>query len=565
MKKLKPFILGICLTGFVSAPAMATVSADNSDNSRYQQISSQTKSLQAELSTLQKELRALKSQLKTSDNSELKTASAETGGKTILLASSDKVIKRHRRQTSARTQRLHSKRIQNQQNVQNTQNTQNSPVTESTASQEIGMIHESATYLPFDLDVPGQAFVSTGPYVGVPIQYAGSNLIINSPSVNTDLQLLGIRKHIIEQLTALGGENFKEPYHSHLLLSGLVEAQADYFNHSGRANGGAPSSDIDVTNVSIDFTFLGPSDWILGFIELTYDNATPQGSVFVSPSQFRVLNSRVFVNKAFITIGDLVKSPFYGSFGQFYVPFGAYSSFMVSSPFTQVLTRTKARSILVGFQQQGKNALYGSAYVFRGDTHVSSTSRIGNGGINLGYKYAVGPLAGNIGGGWIGNIADSVGLQVGNLFLLDEQIVHRVPGYNLRGNMAFGDHVDIVIEWVTASTRFNPRDMAYDEHGARPWALDAEGIGSFTFFDKPTSIGINYQKSHEALAMGLPLTRRSLVFNTSVWRNTLQSLEFRFDREYAASRTGGNAGDTPAPSQTGRLDKAVTAQFDYYF
>lgn len=409
--------------------------------------------------------------------------------------------------------------------------------------------------LPFDPDVPGRSFVSIGPYVGLPFNYAGTNLVVNSPSVNTDVQLLSTRKKIISHLNDTVGNLSADP-NPHLLLSGVVEGQAVYEKLDNQS-----SSDINLTNVSIDAILFGPSNWLLGFVELSYNgNPTPAGT-------FRVSNSGMYVNKAFITIGNFNESPFYGSVGQFYVPFGTYSSAMVSDPFTKLLARTKARAALVGFQQQDENsAFYGSLYAFRGDTDPHN-NRINNGGVNVGYKFNAGTLSGNVGGGVIANLADSVGMQSSGFddSTQTEMLQNRVPAYNLRGSFSFGKNIDIIGEVVSATRSFSMQDMSFNSHGAKPWAADLQALYSFPILDcKPSSIGVNIERTGQALALGLPETRYSAVFNTSLLKHTLQSLEFRRDHFYGSSKVATVAGNSVA-SGRGIYDNVLTAQFDYYF
>lgn len=528
--QLSPLFIALGLSGLIASPVMAATSAD----------SAQIAQLSEEIAQLQNQVNSLKGQVEAKNYRP--THQSYVHGRPV----------KNKKQSAAGS------------SDDSSDSTDQDATTKPTRAELVRMINEEREFLPFDLDVPGQAFVSTGPYVGVPIQYAGSELIVNSPSVNTDVQLLGIRKHILEQLNAMGGEIFKEPYHSHLLFSGLVEAQAGYFNP-----GGSPStSDIDLTSANLDAFFLGPSEWTLGFMEFNYDSSPPNDSYYT------VSNSRVYINKAFITIGNFQKSPVYGTVGQYYVPFGTYSTVMVSDPLTKLITRTKARALLVGYQEQELNGFYGAGYIFRGDSHAASVSKINNGGLNAGYHFEDGKIGGNVGAGVIGNIADSGGMQDGNGFSQYEQITHRVPGYNLRGLFNIGENWNFIAEYVGASTSFNPNDMSYNGRGAKPSAFDLEAAYSFYLFERPSSVGVAYAKSNEALSLGIPLTRTGVVFNTSVWRNTLQSLELRHDTNYAASDTANGpvgaetATDTctaSSCSSTGKSDNAVTAQFDYYF
>lgn len=549
--KLKPVVLAICLIGMVIPPVFSFAASSTEDDTNQR--------LEMHLAMLQKKVDSLEHQLA------INTKTNTQHSTNVNEINSPAETKHPNRVAKVSPTRQSTHRVKSEQ-----------PRYHRMSGRElVSMIRSDTNYLPFDLDVPGQAFVSTGPYVGVPISYSGSDLIINSPSVNTDLQLLNIRKSIHDQLlTMLGGLPVKQS-HSHLLLSGVVETQAGYAQLGGRPD----TSDIDVTNVSFDAFFMGPSDWTLGFIEFSYDNGLNNtglntGNSF-NTSYYRFGNSRVFVNKAFVTIGDLSKSPIYGTFGQFYVPFGRYSSIMISDPLSKILGRTKARAIQLGFQQQGDNAFYGAAYIFRGDSHASSVSRINNGGLNLGYKFKLPCFGGDVGAGVIGNIADSAGMQLGNGFQYYERLHHRVPAYNLRGIFSIVDKIDIISEFIGATTDFNPNDMSYKNSGAKPWAFDIEAGYSFMILgDKPSTLGVGYSQSHDALTLGIPMSRYSVVFNTSLFRSTLQALEIRHDKNYAESvEANGPTGSQTTPGQctaavchaSGKSDNVITASFDYYF
>jgi hypothetical protein len=436
-----------------------------------------------------------------------------------------------------------------------------------------------AMYLPVDFDVPGQSFVSSGPYIGIPLEYSGSNLIVNSPSVNEDVILLKLRKNITQRLESYGRP--EDASGSHILLSGTVQGQGVFTNHS----------DINVSNVALDAYALGPSRWTSGLVELSYDNnlGTQSGSF---SSNNRTQNSRVYVNKAFVVIGDFLESPFYASFGQMFVPFGVYSNTLVSSPLTEGLGRVQTRALVLGYKQQATNNFYASTYIFKGPSYVGSTKRVNNGGINLGYGFRMNRVNADVGGGVVANIADSQGMQyTGNQPLFagfggptvstvtttsggtasavtvntgNESLVHRVPAYDIHTLLGFGDNIQFIGEYIAASTNFNPNDMTFNSHGARPQALHLEGVYNLPWFKTPTSTALAYDRTRNALAIGLPAQRYSFVINQSWWKDTLQSLEFRHDINYSASSTSSGSNVT-GPSGTGKAVNMVTFQFSYYF
>ncbi len=237
--------------------------------------------------------------------------------------------------------------------------------------------------------------VVTSPYLGARPAFDGSDLIVNISSINQDMRLMMQRRAIYRALDKLG---YPAPNSPLIAVSGSIEPMV----MRGKSFTGRTSWDLDLGGSSLDVA-TALNAWVEGFFSFAYDSEPPfEGGQ-------RLANSSVRLNKSFVNIGNLDKTPFYVTAGQFNVPFGRYSSSMISSPLTLRLGRTKARALLLGFKRPTNEGLFASVFGFRSDT---TNGDRGVGGANVVYEFDKPFCRGEIGASYITAINDAGGMQI---------------------------------------------------------------------------------------------------------------------------------------------------------
>lgn len=402
--------------------------------------------------------------------------------------------------------------------------------------------------------------VVSAPYYGVQTEFQGDDLLVNAASINKDLALLLVSQNFYKALTKRG-----EPIPSHPIieLSGLLEAQivkSRSFEHD-------TESDINLTAAELDiYASLNP--WVTGFMQIEYDDG-------YDGRARRVNNSRVKVGTAFINFGNLDVSDFYLTIGQVFVPFGQYSSSLITNSFAKTLGRTKQRAGQVGYYHaQGQHSINAAVYAFSGDTDtggsfLKSNDDVNGVGGNLGYHYDGNGYDVSLGASIINNLAESDGMQrVFGMSSLYQRLEHQVPAIDLRAIVKVQNH-KVIAEYVGATRSFDRYDdLAHNNHGARPEAFHAEYVYDFDMLNHPASVALGYDHSWDALAIGLPEDRVSAVFSVSPWRNTVFSVEYRYDEDYDKGDVAGLVDTTPTVvfnQGSGNCAHTVTAQFDLFF
>jgi hypothetical protein len=411
--------------------------------------------------------------------------------------------------------------------------------------------------------------VISSPFIGINSEYNASDLVVNQPYVNEDLYLLQERKQIYNYLIKNGHPLSDTPI---VNLSGKVESQIYHTSHFGNFQNNS-ATDIDLTGIELDTEIL-VNQWVTGLIAFVYDNTYPAD---MSPR--RIDNSRVLLERGFLIIGNLAKFPLYSTMGQFYVPFGQYSSAMISDPFTKTLGRTKARALELGFSKQfnDENDLNLSTYIFRGPSRTSIDNRgLRNYGVNAEYIFTKPKWNIDIAGSYIRNIADSLGMQhngnngpnnfAGFATNNNTEILNPVSGLDARGTLSIAAF-SITAEYVTASRSFSQTVLSFDNQGAKPSAFHAEAAYKFNVLERPSAVIIGFDQSKDALGLLIPKKRYIATVSTSIWKDTIESLEFRHDIDYNATDIAyGQSGLGLNPiNGTGKSGSTITLQVGLYF
>jgi hypothetical protein len=402
---------------------------------------------------------------------------------------------------------------------------------------------ESVDFYPTALVADGRVLtyiagtpVVTSPYLGSRPAFDGSDYIVNISSINRDIRLMQQRRNLYRTYEKVG---YSAPNMPILMLSGKavpVGYIGRSYNNAGVADWTFAASEFDIA------AFL--NDKVEAYMGIAYNQAPPVGG---GP---RVANSLFGLNLGFINIGDLDSSPIYLTAGQVYAPFGRFSTGMISAPLPMIFARIRTRPLILGYKSQSDSGVFAAAYAFRSDTDLGNHAA---GGLNLGYIVNAHDFTAEVGVSLISSVDDSAGLQYtgtlqNNTFAgfaspyNGSENVKKIPTGGTHLTLSF-DRYNLTAEWVTNLASFPAQDLSFNGEGVMGSSGQIEGAVTFMAFNRPAGFAVGYQWTNQLLALNLPQHRFLGTFNISIWKDTVESIEYRHDIDYSA----GNYANGAAP------------------
>jgi len=344
-----------------------------------------------------------------------------------------------------------------------------------------------------------------------------------------------------KQLVTGGASSTGGGWFQNVDLGGVVEVEA---NHTDPYTGNS-SNDLVLATVEVAISSQ-VNDWVRADIVLLHeeddtDLEVDVGTITVAPPD----------GGWFLTTG------------QFYLPFGAYESNMISDPLTLEIGETRESALQVGFEN---GPFSGSVYAFNGTNKRNRgvEDRIDNWGANLAVAHEANGVNLSAGAGYINDIGDSDTLQDQiNTNLTTNDVRDHISGWTANAMAEAGSFV-FIGEYLAATDDFETTELPFDGSGAEPKAWNAEVGYNFDLMGKDSTVAVGYQRTKEALGLGLPKRRWLLGWSVNILENTALSFEVAHDKDYRTSDTSTDS-DGNAVSGTGESSNTITTQLAVEF
>jgi len=281
--------------------------------------------------------------------------------------------------------------------------------------------------------------------------------------------------------------------------------------------------EVEVSS-STDYTGTKSSDIALATAALAFEGSVNK-HVNYNISFLYEDGTPLELDEGYITI-NVPRTSSYFSAGQLFVPFGNFSTAMVSDPVTLEMGETREDVLQFGFET---NTVYGSVYAFNGELdEVNTDSTVADIGANAGIKFKRGKTEMDFGVGYISNLAETDGISGA----VPATIQKTIAGITAHAVMNFGN-VQVVAEYLGATDTFATADLAFNGQGAEPSAYNVE-----LAFTGDVTVGVSYQATEEAVALGLPESKVLVAVSYDLYENTNLALEFSSSDDYSVADGG---------------------------
>ena len=298
-------------------------------------------------------------------------------------------------------------------------------------------------------------------------------------------------------------------------FSGLVEIEA----FAGKDFAGAKTSDVTLATVELGLE-AKITDVVSAHVVALYEEGEE--------------DDHLIIDQGTITLGNAEKSPFYLTTGKMYVPFGSFTSSMVSDPLTLELAETRDTALLAGFAQAG---WHGSLFTFNGEVDkTGGDDTMKTFGANLGYKLEEGEWQVDLGAGWLNNLGDSNTLR-DHIATTSTTVDGFTEALALHANLQHGGW-SVMTEYIAALDSFQPGEMDFAGRGAEPKAWQLELAYTTEVAEREVTLALGYQRTDEAVALGLPEHRYLAAVGIGIFDKTTLALEYRHDQDYDLAQGG---------------------------